>query len=315
MPDLVTPIAAFALGLGLARANSCTVASARRLVLEGRADWLLGLAVAIAWAGLTVGAIALFMPQVVKMPATLQVSWPVILGAMIMGVGATVNRGCFLGSVAALGRGNLGYLFTLVGIAIGLALAPAIMGSLEASPLILGTPVPRSPLVLLLGSVIFVPLAILGALRWWRHRHQPMLALILVGIAGGTVYACNPDWSYSSGLYRVAASGISPNTALAEIGALAVVAGVVVSALAARTFRLALPTPGAMLARMTGGFLMAAGALFVPGGNDTLMLWTIPGLALYGVVAYGVMIVTIAALLAAGRQLMSARAQPTEERV
>ncbi len=39
---------------------------------------------------------------------------------------------------------------------------------------------------------------------------------------------------------------------------------------------------------------MGIGASGVPGGNDTLLMWTIPGLALYGAVAYLVMIATIA---------------------
>jgi hypothetical protein len=43
--------------------------------------------------------------------------------------------------------------------------------------------------------------------------------------------------------------------------------------------------------------LMGAGAGYIPGGNDMLLLWSIPGLALYGAVAYLIMMATLAALL------------------
>lgn len=307
MTDLITPMAAFALGAALARANSCTVASARRLVCDGRPDWLLGLWIAIGWAGLTMAGFSLALPQVVVFPAQLEVGWQVILGAMIMGLGATMNQGCFLGSVAGLGRGNLAFLFTLIGIALVLALTPASfqaapVGAMEDKAELL-----RSSNTMVIGALLFAPLAILGIWRWWRQRRQPVLALILVGMAGGTVYACNPDWSYTSGLTRVIASGIKADTVLVEGAAIAVVAGVVTSAIAGGSFRLRLPGFRSAAVHLIGGMLMAAGALLVPGGNDTLMLWAIPGLTLYGLVAYAIMIGTIMALLAAHRHFRSDR--------
>lgn len=296
-------MAAFVLGAALARANSCTVASARRLVVDGRPDWLLGLGIAIGWAGLTMAGFSLALPQVVVLPAQLQLGWPVIAGAMIMGLGATMNKGCFLGSVAGLGRGNLAYFFTLLGIALALALVP---GNSQAVPI--GTTegkaeFHRSSSGLIFGAVLFAPLAVLGIWRWWRLRQQPVLALILVGVAGGTVYACNPDWSYTSGLRRVIVSGIEANTVLGEGAAIAVVAGVVTSAIAGGSFRLRLPGLRSAALHLAGGMLMATGALLVPGGNDTLMLWAIPGLTVYGVVAYGIMIATIMSLLTVKRMI------------
>lgn len=307
MPDLVTPMAAFALGAALARANSCTVASARRLVFHGRPDWLLGLWIAIGWAGLTMTVFALALPQAVLLPAQLHVGWQVILGAVIMGLGATLNQGCFLGSVAGLGRGDLAFLFTLIGIALALALTN---GSLQSAPLgaMEGNASSlRSSNTLFVGALLFAPLAMFGFWRWWRLRQMPVLALILVGVAGGTVYACNPDWSYTSGLARVVASGFRADTVFVEGAAIAVVAGVVTSAVVGGSFRLRLPGFRSAAIHLAGGALMATGALFVPGGNDTLMLWAIPGLTLYGLIAYVVMVGTIITLLAAHRHLSTGR--------
>lgn len=122
MTDLVTPIAALVLGASLAHANSCTVASTRRLIFEGRPDWLIGLGIAIGWAGLTMTVFAAILPNVVKLPAQLPLTWQLVAGGVLLGIGATVNQGCFLGSVTQLGRGDIGYGFTLLGIAVAMGL-------------------------------------------------------------------------------------------------------------------------------------------------------------------------------------------------
>lgn len=301
MFDLVTTVSAFVLGAALARANSCTVASAQRLVLHGRSDWLLGLGVAVCWAGLTLAGFALFLPQVVVLPAQLPVNWQVVCGGVLLGLGATLNQGCFLGSVARLGRGELAYLFTLAGIALALAVSHWLVPAARGAPIgLIGTGY-RSSDWLLKAAVVFVPFVVFGLWRWYQHRQQPMLALHIVGISGGTIYACNPDWSYTTGLSQVATSGVTADSLVAQSAAIAVVAGVAASAYRSRTARLRVPDLPGGSARLAGGLLMGTGAILVPGGNDTLMLWAIPGLTFYGVAAYAIMLATIIGVMAALR--------------
>lgn len=306
MSDLTTTIAAFVLGTALARANSCTVASARRLVLEGQPDWLLGLGIAIAWAGLTITIIGMFMPQIVVLPAQLPVTWSIFAGGVLLGIGAAINQGCFLGSVARLGRGEMVYSFTILGIGLAMVLSAQVLPLLSAhSPVAGDVNALRRPHELVLAAVAFAPLAMYGFWRWRKRRRQTVLALIVVGIAGGTVFACNPDWSYSSGLYRLATAGWRHNRFYEEAGAIAVLAGVLVSALTSHRFALRCPNVIGAVSRLAGGFLMGSGALLVPGGNDTLMLWAIPGLTWYGLIAYVVMIATISLifLILRGRRI------------
>lgn len=303
MTDLLTPVAAFILGVALARANSCTVASAQRLVFERRPDWLIGLGIAIGWAGLTMTIFAIALPEVVKLPAQFPLTWQLVAGGVLLGIGATVNQGCFLGSIARLGRGDLGYALTLLGIALAMALKVQWQPWFLSQNPMEGKVSLRPSGDLVAAGIIFLPIALFGLWHWLRRRRPTVLALIVVGVAGGTVYACNPDWSYSAGLYRIVANGAHPQTLLAESGAITVLAGVAVSAMFGHSFDLHLPSPRTMLARLSGGMLMGSGALLVPGGNDTLMLWSIPGLTLYGLVAYGVMLATITALLVSHRAL------------
>ena len=62
--------------------------------------------------------------------------------------------------------------------------------------------------------------------------------------------------------------------------------------------------------RFAGGTIMGLGAALVPGGNDTLLLWAIPGLTIYGVLAYGSMLVAIGAGLALGARFGGATRLP-----
>lgn len=300
MPDLVTLVAAFALGAALARANSCTVASARRLVFEHRADWLAGLVVAVSWAGVTLAAFSIMIPQLVVLPNQLPIGLEVVAGGILLGIGATVNQGCFLGSFARLGRGEISFLFTLIGIALVMAFVPVSgpdISLLSASPTAAQRHADTAPPA----SIAFLPFALFGLWNWWHRRRQTMLALIAVGIAGGTVYACNPDWSYTSGLYRLFRSGGTTQSWLQEGATVALVAGVGLSAALASRFSVRPVGVVTAALRLTGGALMGTGAMLVPGGNDTLMLWAIPGLTIYGPIAYAVMLATIVGLLAISR--------------
>jgi hypothetical protein len=51
---------------------------------------------------------------------------------------------------------------------------------------------------------------------------------------------------------------------------------------------------------------MGYAAAQVPGGNDSLLLWAIPSLALYGLVAYGLMLTAIFFVLVGGSWLQRA---------
>ena len=99
---------------------------------------------------------------------------------------------------------------------------------------------------------------------------------------------------------------MQPGTFDAEAGAIAVLAGVIVSALIGRSFALRRTSAAGAAARLAGGILMGSGALLVPGGNDTLMLWAIPGLTFYGLTAYLVMIATILVTMAMRRTFAAA---------
>lgn len=268
MAELITPFIAFILGAALARANNCAFASSRRLVVEGKPDWLLGLVAAAAWAGLTMTAMALALPHHVLLPAQLPLTWRILLGGVILGVGATVNQGCFLGSLTRLGRGDLTFLFTLAGIASAMVLARwAAPWLIAPRRLVAATNSFRPPDALMWAGAAFLPPALYLLWRWRRRRRQTVLALMVIGIAGGAIYAFNPNWSYCSGIFRVITQGFPPGTFIADSSAVAVFAGVAFSARLGNRFAAHFAGIRAAALRFIGGMLLGAGALLVPGAT------------------------------------------------
>lgn len=58
-----------------------------------------------------------------------------------------------------------------------------------------------------------------------------------------------------------------------------------------------------LLALLLGALMvMGYGAQQMPGGNDSLLLWAIPGLTLHGLIAYAVMACVITAAFFIARQ-------------
>ncbi len=297
----ITPVAGLLLGFSLVRANSCSVASTRRLVIERRADWLLGLLVAISWAGLVLLGFAFLTPLNLRFPADLPITFSLVAGSVLLGAGALLNKGCFLGSVSQLCRGNLNYLLTLAGIAAALGMfgqasdgADAVRGGSAAEAI--------ATIYLTwsgcLAALLFAVMACYSVIKLRRRRTAPMMALVMVGISGGVIYALNPDWSYTSVLDRAIHGQLTPGTWLLEIGALGMFGGAVLSSILGANFAIVLPSIRVAAGCLAGGLLMGAGARMIPGGNDTMMLWSIPGLANYGAVAYLIMILTIGSGLA-----------------
>lgn len=305
--SLITPALGFLLGFALARANSCTVASTRRLIHDRRGDWMFGLATAISWAGLVLIGLTSMAPTHFRLPAEIPISAALLIGSVMIGFGAFLNRGCFLGSVAQLSRGNLNYLFTLVGIALDLRFgAPQTVNRLPVamsdSALSAHAPAVRFIAVVLFGSV-----ASLSLRKLYHRRRATMLALIMVGLLGGLIYAINPDWSYTTVIDRVVHGTMPVRTIHNEMAAIALFLGALLSATLRDQFSVVSLSKSASAGCLIGGIFMGMGARMIPGGNDTLMLWSIPGLTLYGLTSYAIMIFTIALLLIVSRRFVQRR--------
>lgn len=287
------PLLAFLLGFALARANTCTVASVERLAVGGKPDWLIGLAVAAAASGATLVMLDMAGVSMDGFPARLPLSWWPVAGGALIGLGALANRACMLGSISQLGRGNANYLLTLAGLALSLPVY------LRAVP-IMAVSADRSTMHFMPGVAGPVALGAFGAVmgyglyRLLRYREEVWAYLLVTGFAGGLLFALNPGWSYLAAIGRATRGEWGGAALAANIAALCIFAGATVSLWLRDRLDLQLPRWRAAIGCLVGGFAMGTGAQMVPGGNDTLLLWTVPGLAWYGALAYASMVVTIA---------------------
>jgi hypothetical protein len=294
--DALLLLLAFALGLALARVSLCAVAALQQLINAHQYDGLLRLLLAASGAGVTLLLLAGLAPARVLLPADVLAPAGAIAGGLLLGLGALINGGCYLGSVLYLGSGNLNFLLTLVGIAGGEFLGSTVSGA--ALPTSASLRMAMGPLWIA-GAAGFM-LIILYAL--WRARSRERWLAVAAGLIAGLVYARHPGWSYGTVLDSVAQGNFAWMSWTMNLSALLLFAGAVSGAWFTGRFRLQWPSAARALRGLAGGAIMGFGAARVPGGNDLLLLWAIPGLTVYGALAYGSMLFVIAAGLLLGRR-------------
>jgi uncharacterized protein len=289
MIDTLLLLLTLALGAVLARVSLCAVAGVQRVMSMRDYSGVQRLALAASGAGVVLLALAGIAPGSVLLPAALPFHAGVVAGGVLLGLGALVNGGCYLGSVLYLGSGNVNFLLTLAGIAAGarvaeaLALLPA--GGAAGARIAMGH-------AWIAGTLLF---ALLAVLLLWRARPASRWLALGAGVLAGLVYARHPGWSYGTVLDALAHGRYSRIDWSSNLSALLLFAGALAGAWLSGSFRLQRPEWRRGLRCAGGGLIMGCGATLVPGGNDSLLLWAIPGLTIYGTLAYFLMLATIAA--------------------
>lgn len=299
---LIIPFA-FVLGFTLARASTCTVAATKRWVYKGKTDWFVGIMVAVSWSGVTLLVLKMLSLSQSAGSLTSPLSVTMFVAAIIMGLGAYLNNGCFIGSIGRISGGDTTYLMSFVGLVMA-----RIIGNHDIFvPLLEPQNQLREPVMALairwLLLVLFVTLSGYGIVRALRTQQQAIIALCFMGVFAALTYASNPGWSYEAWIGRViGGQGVSGNLYI-ELAILALFSGAIISRILNGNFAFRAPNLPKMILCFFGGILMGLGAMFVPGGNDTLLLWAIPNFALHGLVAYLIMVLTVAALIYARERL------------
>ena len=73
--------------------------------------------------------------------------------------------------------------------------------------------------------------------------------------------------------------------------------GVFVSVILQKSFRLALEPPQKLVEYLVGGILMGVGTVLIPGGNDTLILKSMPLLSLHAIPTFTALLFGVALTL------------------
>lgn len=301
----VTMIFGFTVGFAVKRGGLCTYVAALDIVREQRPERLFAFLGAAAWA--TVGLVPLswWFPDQVAM------SWShgsliiALLGGIVIGLGAYLNKGCFFGTFVQLVGGNLTYVGTLLGLSLGVIVTDLLLvgfkPQLNLAPLVAE---PGLIAGLWLGGMGIFAMVLLfsglgtgsPALRDWGS----ISVMLTIGLGGGLLYATVSGWDYGSVLtqltrYMVEAQTAGPSL-LAILATLGSIAGGITAAIKDRSFRLQAPQWRGSIGCLSGGMLMGSAAIIIPGGNDGMLLIGIPSMAPHSIVSYAFMVASLIGL-------------------
>jgi len=280
------------MGLAIQRGGLCMVAAVDQIASRRGAGRALGLLEAAVLVSLVTAAAMLAGADVRPVP-DYRVEWVVLLGGMLLGIGATLNGACLMGTIARLGSGDWHYALTPAGFLAGSYAGARLM----AAPGRLA-PIERPGLLGLAAAGLLI------LLLFWRRVDRRRRsgaetvqapdwlaghATLVIGLLSGVLLLLAGAWAYSNVLIRIARGGGAGGLDIALFAALfagAIAGGSGFSA----HIRLRLCTA---LACFTGGALMGLGATLAPGGNDSLILFGLPLLRPYAWLAIAVMALTI----------------------
>jgi uncharacterized membrane protein YedE/YeeE len=284
------------MGFANQRGGTCTVAALEEVVLKGRFKRLIALFEASLWVG--AGFVLLNAAGLLTaIPVNYAAGVGTIVGGVLFGIGAFVNRACIFGTIARLGTGELSYLATPFGFYLGSLATAHLPGPTQLddrSPLISAS----TWLALLIIPLIFV--RIYMHLRYmrrtgrglWVHIWSPHVATTIIGITFLVTMVAQQNWTYSEVLTDLARGmtfGLRPKVFLG----VALFAGAMLGGVTAGRFKIVAPDLAGIVRHLAGGMLMGVGALLMPGGNTRLALVGLPLLWPYAWLAFIAICITI----------------------
>lgn len=294
------------MGFAIQRGATCTVAAVDEVLTKRRATRLVALVEASVWVagGLLV---AQWLGVLPRMPPGFAIGGWTIVGGMLLGLGAFVDRACVFGAIARLGSGEWAYLLTPVGYGLGCATLGAVFAPMAPTPLARTSPVLQAPPLLAAAFGAFVLLRLLKPLRAgggaWRERiWTPHAATTVIGVTFLVMLLLVGAWAYTD-LLADLARGMAHSVVARTLLLLALFGGAAWGGWTAGRWRATRPTVAQALRCLAGGALMGWGTLLIPGSNDGLILIGMPLLWPYAWLAFATMCVTIAAAQLGGRFL------------
>ena len=296
------PLAAL-LGFAVHRASLCTVSTMAEIFSTRKAFMLAAMLKAVLWVMAVSVPILLFLPGTVTPNRSYAITVVSITGGFLFGVGAAVNGGCAFSTLGHLANGNLWMLTTIFGLCIGVAglsiMVPLVEPCQALAPLLFKAQKYQ----------IFSVLALLWLFliweifRLWKSRakgtswiqlflskyYRLSTAALVLGFSGGGLYALHDAWTYTNALKRQVQSlwlPIEQPVTINLILFIALFSGMLLSAWQRGRISLRWRRIPTWPRHLIGGTLMGSGAVLIPGGNDTLLLKSLPGFSPHAIPAF-----------------------------
>jgi uncharacterized membrane protein YedE/YeeE len=308
---IVSVILAGILGFAAHRASICTVRAVAELTHSGTGYMLVSIVKSALWVFAITIPVFLLAPQTITGIGGWQLTLTAIFGGLLFGIGAGINGACAYATMARMVDGEVGMLLTVVGFMLGVLLFVALIG---AGALTRPTPAPSLVPDMLniapyIGALLFI-FVLYEIIRLWRTRgpgttlrdlvfapaYRLSTAALLMGLAGGTIFIAFGSPGYTTTLQQVVEGhlGTRPMPAYGRWVVLgAVLFGMFASTWQRGSFRVEWKPRLSWFRNIFGGILMGLGCALLPGGNDALILYGIPGLSPHALPAYAALLLGI----------------------
>jgi toxin CptA len=323
---LFAALAVGVMGFAIQRGATCTVAAVDEIVNKRRVRRLASIVEASLWVvgGLLIAQSLHFLG---RMPGGYPVSYLTVLGGVLLGLGAYVNRACVFGAIARLGSGEWAYAITPLGFFVGCVTVGYVFPASPQSKLPYGSPVLQASIWIAVAFIAFM-LWRLGVIlfakssdapgqslaqRWRAGLVQrvwsPHAATTVIGITFFFSVLLAGAWAYTDVLAELA-RGMANDIVARVLLLVALFAGALVGGWTAGRFRSTRVSLAQLAKCFAGGVMMGWGSLLIPGSNDGLILVGMPLLWPYAWVAFFTMCVSIGLALLAERALEQYAARP-----
>jgi hypothetical protein len=320
---IIACILAAILGFAAHRASICTVRAVAEFTYSGTGYMFASIVKSALWVFAVTLPVFLILPQTATGLTGWQLTFTAMFGGLLFGIGAGVNGACAYATMARMIDGEIGMLLTVIGFAIGVLIFVALISS---GTIVRPAPAPSHlPDAMGVAPYIVAVLSVLGlyeAIRLWRRRppgatlrslvcaraYTLSTAALLMGLAGGLIFLLFGSAGYTTTFQQVieAHAGTRPMPPYGRWIVLgAVLVGMFASTWQRGSFRIDWRPRLSWFRNIFGGILMGLGCALLPGGNDALILYGIPGLSPHAIPAYAALLLGIFVALITLRAIFS----------
>lgn len=322
---LIVFILAFLAGFSMRRASICLVRATHE-VIEKKPPKTLFFVIEALIISLSITMPAmLFFPENIFLATSYEVSWTLFFGSALYGLGAALNGACALGTLNQLVGGRFDFVGTIIGVALGFFVFLEFQIDLLPAQKVYRASIANNlwlfiPLLILVWGVSFCQIksflkksdkSKLFSFKQYLVSSvtRDFISVSIFGFCSGVIYLLlGKSWDYTSfimGLEQLIYKSFLPHMDAMPniditpvlIATLALVSGIVVATKLSKSY-----APKKILLRnfcfkIVAGTLMGAAVGFIPGGNDSLILYGLPGLAIHAMVGIVFMMMAIAVFM------------------
>jgi len=307
---------AFWAGFSVRRGSICLVRATHEIIERKPPKTMLFVMEAMTVAlSITIPAM-IFFPDQISLAPSYEITFYLFTGAVLYGVGAAVNSACALGTLNQLMNGRMEYIATILGLAAGFMIFLNFdliytiqklksTGNADLNILFF------LPLMFIVWSVVLFQI-----IRFMKQSGETKLkkfqqyltspvardfiGVSIFGLCGGILYLLlGRSWDYTKFIMDLEEhlhAGFLPDSSILPVltTTLALVSGMAIATVLSKNFKFQPGTLKAFMTRFSAGILMGFGVGLIPGGNDTIILHGIPGVAFHAPFALMIMMGSIA---------------------